>query len=577
MALDAEIYSYVSRELQIPFLKAAGRFAAGLEVGDQLASFCILFIMAGYLWQKPRLVKTFIGGLFALAVGGIAVQALKHLIGRARPARGLGDFYFIGPHFSPSGFDAFPSGHTTALFALLAVVCRYYPGFTLPLYAAGFLLALLGRVITGQHFFTDVIGGAILGSAVGLVVAGRFRRVVESSRAETAPVSPGTERKSGDIDTRARGGAGVFKETAVAAVFSGAALLIGPRPELFSAIHSAVLGVLTTIAVYFLARELCGKDTALYAALILSSSGLFVGVARLLPVDAAWLFLTVLAFLSYVYSAKSRSTSNLLLVMSYASLGLAFLAKGPLALFPALVFLLYETFQDKRPMSFVARSAFRHGMLLAVTLLVFAVWLATGVPAFQAASAFFFDDAAERMGLTRHAGKVIYYLPALVVAFFPWTFFALSYFVKEGRRWSRETAIDSNSLLLLLWATAVFGAVPFIAVNFPHYIVLALPPLSCLLAQFIQRELRASSGALGFSLLATIGVTAAFSAASVVLYLARPQYSSLKLGGPFMVLTLFLAAAWILKNRDYGTGMFAAICLGALGFYASAYFITLQF
>jgi hypothetical protein len=59
--------------------------------------------------------------------------------------------------------------------------------------------------------------------------------------------------------------------------------------------------------------------------------------------------------------------------------------------------------------------------------------------------------------------------------------------------------------------------------------------------------------------------------------LAQPQYSSLKLGGPFMVLTLFLTAAWILKNRDYGTGMFAAICLGALGFYASAYFITLQF
>src|SRR3954465_2053101 len=128
MGFDAAIQSYISSELQIPALKIAGRIAAGLEVGDQLASFCLLFIMAGYVAEKPRLVKTFAGALAALAAGGIAVQALKNLIGRARPAMGLGDMTFIGPHFSPSGFDSFPSGHTTAMFALLALFCRFYPG-----------------------------------------------------------------------------------------------------------------------------------------------------------------------------------------------------------------------------------------------------------------------------------------------------------------------------------------------------------------------------------------------------------------------------------------------------------------
>ena len=156
MGLDEQIFLYVSRHLQTPSLKMLGRFAAGLELGDQLASFCILFIVAGYLWQKPRFVRAVSGGLFALATSGIAVQILKYLIGRARPSMDLGDLVFIGPHFSPRGYDSFPSGHTTAFFALAAFLCRYYPSWTIPLYGGGFLLSVLGRVVTEQHFFSDV-------------------------------------------------------------------------------------------------------------------------------------------------------------------------------------------------------------------------------------------------------------------------------------------------------------------------------------------------------------------------------------------------------------------------------------
>src|SRR5690349_8971955 len=99
MGIDAAVQSYVASSLQTPTLRYIARFAAGLEIGDQLASFCLLFVMAGYVAQNPRLVKTFARALVSLAAGGIAVQLLKHLIGRARPAMGLGDMTFIGPHF----------------------------------------------------------------------------------------------------------------------------------------------------------------------------------------------------------------------------------------------------------------------------------------------------------------------------------------------------------------------------------------------------------------------------------------------------------------------------------------------
>jgi membrane-associated phospholipid phosphatase len=570
MALDAEIYSYVLRELQTPFLKMAGRFAAGLEVGDQLASFCVVFIIAAYFWQKPRMAKAFTGGLFALAAGGIAVQALKHLIGRARPSKGLGDFYFIGPHFSPSGFDAFPSGHTTALFSLISFFCRYYPRWTVPLYVVGFLLALLGRVVTRQHFFTDVIGGAILGTVVGIIAANLFRPVVESDVPSTAPLQDATPPRA-DVAAPRRGSA--LKEISIVVLYSCAAFSSGFGSDFFFHAQPAVWGALAVVATYFLARELGGADTALHAALILASSFLFVSVGLLLPTDTAWIFFTVLAFLAYVYSRKGASLSNPLLVLAYAALGLGYLAKGPIALFPALVFLTDQYLQEKSLGDFIARGALRHLLLLAFTSAVFVFWLEPTLPSDQTTTSFFFDEAAAKIGLTRHAGKVIYYLPVLALAIFPWTFFATCYFVREGRRWLRQPAIDPRSRLLLLWAAVVIAIFPFVAAKSPHTIVLALPPLACLLARYIKSEI--SSGAFQFSLLATIIIAAGLLTGAVVLHIVRPEYSTLKLAAPFALLTFALVIAWIFNNQDRREAMFTAICLGALAFHLSALMIAL--
>jgi membrane-associated phospholipid phosphatase len=582
MGFDGEIYSYIAREWQFPSLKMAGRFAAGLEIGDQLASFCILFILAGYLWQKPRLVKTFVGALVALAAGGIAVQALKYLIGRARPGLELGDFYFIGPHFSPGGYDSFPSGHTTAMFALLAFLSRYYPGWTVPAYVFGFLLSFLGRVITGQHFLTDIVGGAILGSVVGAIVAGRLRSLVESSRPQTEPAtadgrSSEAPERSRDVDTRRAPKVAALGEIFVVIAYCIATLLIGPGEDFSAQLHTAFLGLLTALSVYFLARRLCGGKTGVYAALILSSSFLFVNVGRLLAADAAWLCFTAVAFTYYAYSVTRERKSNLLLALSYASIGLGLLAKGSPALFPVAVFLLHEYLAEKPPLrSFVLHNARRHALFLLLTVLAAAPWMGRGIFAGDATPDVFFDQMIAATGLTRHAGRVIYYLPVLVAAVFPWTFFAIAYFVREGKRWARETALDSDASLLVLWIAFVVALFPFTAAKFPHYIVMALPPLSCLLGGFLKREIAEASRALKFSLLATLAVAGAPVLAAAVFLPARPQFSALKFAVPFAVLTFFLALAWLSRNRRPWPGFFAAMCLGALGFYVSAIMIAIQ-
>jgi len=568
MGFDAAIQSYIASSVQLQAVKFAGRFAAGLEVGDQLASFCILFIMAGYIAQKPRLVKTFTGALFALAAGGIAVQILKYLIGRARPAMELGDMTFIGPHFTPSGFDSFPSGHTTAMFALLAFFCRFYPAWTLPLYVAGLALSILARVVTNQHFLTDVIGGALLGSLVGIILAARLRRFVESSPPiEAPPAVPEGE----NIPPR-RGTALV--DIAILALFSALILLIGSGLDL----NSAVLGVLTAIAGYFLARQLTGPDTALYAALVLSSSFLFVHVSRTLPADSAWMFFTTLAFTYYAYSLGRGRSSYFFLALAYAAIGLGVLAKGWPGLLPVPIFCLYEYLKDQPSLAvFARRTLARHASFCVVLLLAALRWHYSALFAdAQTSGDFFFDEAVARTGLTRHAGRVLYYLPLVAAALFPWTFFIVAYFAREAKRWSREPRLDSETLLLSLWAAVVVALFPFIAARSPHLLVLALPPLSCLLGRFLRRNLALSPASLRFPLLTTIVTAGGLVIAGVIFSQLRPQYGTLKLTAPFAVLMFFLVAAWLLRDRRSWPGFFATLCLGALGFYLSAIAIALR-
>ena len=74
---------------------------------------------------------------------------------------------------------SFPSGHTTDAFMgatfLSYTFCKYYPEsrFKVPVIAASYTLAATTgflRIASGNHFLSDVLTGAALGTAVGIVV-----------------------------------------------------------------------------------------------------------------------------------------------------------------------------------------------------------------------------------------------------------------------------------------------------------------------------------------------------------------------------------------------------------------------
>ena len=121
------------------------------------------------------LIASTIGFVF-VSVGGAGLigNLTKYILGRARPKLfdTLGPFDFQLFSFDPD-HASFPSGHATNIFALAAVLAMLWPRGKVLLYTVAAWIAA-SRVLIGQHYFTDAVGGAILGTAFPYLARERF-------------------------------------------------------------------------------------------------------------------------------------------------------------------------------------------------------------------------------------------------------------------------------------------------------------------------------------------------------------------------------------------------------------------
>ena len=91
-----------------------------------------------------------------------------------------GQNWEMAPSFE-SGFDSFPSGHTTASFAVATVLAHYFPKGRLVWFGLA-TFAGTCRVIKGSHFPTDTLGGVLLGIVAGLAIVHHPHKWKEVSR-----------------------------------------------------------------------------------------------------------------------------------------------------------------------------------------------------------------------------------------------------------------------------------------------------------------------------------------------------------------------------------------------------------
>ncbi|HWF95039.1 MAG TPA: phosphatase PAP2 family protein [Xanthobacteraceae bacterium] len=110
----------------------------------------------------------------AIALPGLFVTIAKRLIGRARPfIGGDADPFHYMPFIWRPDYASLPSGHATNVFAALVAVGLVWPR-SRGIMAVYALTIAVSRVIVLAHHPSDVIAGAVVGSAGALMVRDWF-------------------------------------------------------------------------------------------------------------------------------------------------------------------------------------------------------------------------------------------------------------------------------------------------------------------------------------------------------------------------------------------------------------------
>ena len=254
-----------------------------------------------------------------------------------------------------------------------------------------------------------------------------------------------------------------------------------------SAIATIVMGGMTGYAV---ARQ-AGTRVGIYASAILSSCLMQAVIGRLAIMDA--LLDMAVAVSVFFWFRSLESGRDRYFIYGWIAAGFGFLAKGLVAPVIALMVIVpYAIWNDRHEQQRLPSWRGWLGGLVAFAIVV-APWM---VAIYGYAGAHAFDRMILHYTIGRYTGVIEnqsgpfwYYLPVLILGFFPWiAFFPVG--IAYGVTALRNTATSPN--LARLWRLAfTWIVVPLIFFSFaqtklPNYIALELPALALVVALFFD-------------------------------------------------------------------------------------------
>ena len=176
-----------------PFINSVSPIVT--DLGD-VSGYILLagFSGSSILFHNYRAFRTSMLAAQAAIAAGIWIRVGKTVSGRMRPGQSYGDPEFNNDHwFGPfaqfqskynsnrgiAAFDAFPSGHTGAAFAIATVFAEQYKDYSAVPITAYSLAGIVGitRLIEHQHWASDFFLGALIGYLCGKQVVLNEKRL----------------------------------------------------------------------------------------------------------------------------------------------------------------------------------------------------------------------------------------------------------------------------------------------------------------------------------------------------------------------------------------------------------------
>jgi membrane-associated phospholipid phosphatase len=138
-----------------------------------------IFYACGVIWKNKRAKETGLKGLESLVITLVATTAIKQVTHRHRPYQDVppdphnwdGPFNWGGP-YGTFGYNSFPSGHSSSIFAVATLVgLEYWDTKWVPAVSFGLAgFTALYRLAVNDHWASDVLFGSALGFAIGSMV-----------------------------------------------------------------------------------------------------------------------------------------------------------------------------------------------------------------------------------------------------------------------------------------------------------------------------------------------------------------------------------------------------------------------
>ena len=339
--------------------------------------------------------------------------------------------------------------------------------------------------------------------------------------------------------------------------------------EAAARLPSAISALLATLAMAWLAMRLYGAETARWLLLLLPTTVGMIGFSHAAATDMPFsAMLTIAMVCAAVVLGLTRNENTpilprtpwLALILFGFFLGLAVLAKGPAAIILSGGAVFFWALFTKR-----RRDAFRlfHPVAVAAFCLTALPWYILCARRNPDFFRIFIIEHNFKRYLTpefQHIQPFWFYIPIVLIAFFPWTVTSLVLLRDTTHWWKNRGAVDSLDFFLTSWP--IFAVVFFSLSKskLPGYILPAVPPIGLLVARSVSirvnnifpgdRWVEIASGA-------TLLVAA---------FLTALQFERTPLGFAPLVIAVGGFASFILRNlsRTVLVNAFALVAVVAL-------------